>query len=63
MTEEEKRQSHRNAVKKHSAKYRAITIRPTKEQADLILAAAGSAGMSVNAYVLQVVHAQMERNE
>lgn len=60
MTEEEKRQSHRDAVKRHSAKYRPITIRPTKEQAALIAAAAEQAGMSVQAYALKAVMEKMQ---
>lgn len=55
MTEIERIQSHRDAVRRHSAKYRPITIRPTKEQAALIAAAAEQAGMSVQAYALEAV--------
>lgn len=54
-------QAKKDGNARHIAKLDIIKIQPYKEEGAAIRAAAAAAGMSVQAYVLQAVRAQMER--
>lgn len=54
--------ANKDAVKKYQAKMDEIKIRPSKEEGNAIRAAAAAAGLSVQAYALQAIRAQMQKD-
>ena len=56
-------EAHKRASVKYNASRDNIMLRPTKEEGANIRAAAASAGMSVQAYILQAVREYIERNK
>ena len=63
MTEDEKIQSHREAVRRHREKHGNVMIQPTLEEMEAIKEAAASAGLSIRAYVLESVREKMIRDK
>ena len=58
-----KQMANKDAVRKYQAAHDQIKIRPTDEEGAAIRAAAAAAGLSVQAYILQAIRAQMQRED
>lgn len=54
--------ANKDAVKKYQEKCDAIMLRPPKEEGAAIRAAAAAAGLSVQAYILQAIREQMQKD-
>lgn len=53
--------ANKDAVKKYQSAHDQIKIRPTLEEGEQIRQAAAAAGLSVQAFILQAVRAQMKK--
>ena len=62
IVREAKVMANKDAVRKYQAAHDQIKIRPTDEEGAAIRAAAAAAGLSVQAYILQAIRAQMQKD-
>jgi uncharacterized protein (DUF1778 family) len=62
IVKEAKPMANKDAVRKYQAAHDQIKIRPTDEEGAAIRAAAAAAGLSVQAYILQAIRAQMQKD-
>ena len=62
MEDAEKRQRNKESVKEYQKKRDAIMIRPSKEEGETIRAAARTAGVAVQKFIVQAVFEKMDRD-